>query len=238
MTHNIIYLKDRKFICENTIGMWFDYSETGFTFIPGQYTFITILDPIYNDDEGNTRVFSIASTPTNKKTLLFATRAFDSAFNKNILELPIGTKLSIGETGGNTPLHTDTSLPAVFLIGGIGITPVRCITEYVIENNLPYDMTLFFSNPKAESMAFLNEFEKWAEENKNFKLIPTIDDRENKNWKYNFGYINEDLIKKQISDFMKPIFYIIGPPALVDSMENILLKNGVKKEKIKLERFG
>jgi len=238
MPNNIIYLKDRRMICENTLAMWFDYSESEFTFEPGQYTFITILEPIHKDEEGNTRIFSIASSPSNEETLMFTTRAFDSAFNKNILELPIGTMLSIGDTGGNTPLHKDSSIPAVFLIGGIGITPVRCMVEYITGNKLPYDMTLFYSNPRAESMAFLDEFEKWAEENKNFKLIPTIDDTENKNWKYNTGFISEELIKKHVDDFSKPIFYIVGPPALVDSMEKILLNNNVSPEKIKLEKFG
>jgi ferredoxin-NADP reductase len=236
MAEKIITLKDRKLINENTLAMWFDKKGSGFEFEPGQYAKITLLEPIYNDDEGNSRLFSISTSPT-KDYLMFTTRALDSAFNKNILELPIGTKATISEPGGNTVLHKDSGIPAVFLIGGIGITPVRCMVEYIVESKLPYNATLFYSNPNAESMAFFGDFENWARVYDGFKFIPTIDDKTNKEWKYEFGYINKELILKNIPDINKPIYYIVGPLAMVDAMEILLLDMGISKEKIKLERF-
>jgi ferredoxin-NADP reductase len=238
MEDKIITLKERKMLCEDTIGMWFDYSNIKYDFEPGQYTQITLLEPIHNDDEGNTRLFSIASSPKNKDTIMFATRALDSAFNKNILEMPLGTKAKLGKTGGNTPLHKDSSIPAVFLIGGIGITPVRCIVEYVTNEKLHYEMYLFYSSQKASSAVFLDEFEKWANENPNFKLFPTIDDESDKNWKYDYGFINEEMIKKHVKDISKPIYYVVGPPEMVDAMLDILSKFGVDKKNIRFEKFG
>lgn len=237
MEEKIIYLKDRKFICENTIGIWFDRSGVDYQFEPGQYALITLLEPKYNDAEGNSRLFSIASSPTRKDILMFATRALDSAFNKNILELPLGTKATIGEPGGNTPLHKDTSIPAVFLIGGIGITPIRCMVEYSVLEKLPYKMYLFYGNKRKSLMAFYDEFEEWAKIKPDFKFIPVVEEPD-KDWQYETGMITEELIKKYISDFSQPIFYIVGPPQMVDAMEAILLKNKVNPEKIKLERFG
>jgi ferredoxin-NADP reductase len=169
---------------------------------------------------------------------MFTTRAVDSAFNKNIQELPIGSKATISEPGGNTVLHKDSSIPAVFIIGGIGITPVRCMVEYATEGKLSYKMDLFYSNPVANTMAFFDDFLRWEKENPNFKFHPTIDDANDKNWKYEIGYINEEMLKKYIKDFSKPVFYIVGPLIMVDTMNEVLLKNGVNPEKIKLERFG
>ena len=238
MEEKIIYLKDRKLINEFTIAMWFDYKNSGFTFEPGQYAKITLLEPVHHDDEGNSRLFSMASSPWNKETLMFTTRALDSAFNKNIMELPLGSKASISEPGGNTVLHKDPSVPAVFIIGGIGITPVRCMLEYATESKLSYDMHLFYSNPVAKTMAFFDDFLRWEKENTNFKFHPTIDDTNDKNWKYDFGFINEEMLKKHIKDFSKPLYYLLGPQVMVDSMNDILIKLGVKSENIKLERFG
>lgn len=236
MSERIITLQDRKIICKNTLAMWFRKPKSGYEFIPGQYAKITLLEPIYNDDEGNFRFFSIASSP-DKDYFLFTTRALDSAFNKNIQELPIGSKATISDPGGNTPLHKDVSIPAVFIIGGIGITPVRCIVEYATENKIPYSITLFYSNPDSSSMAFLGEFEQWAKENPRFRFFPTIDDREDKGWKYDRGYINENMLKRNITDIENSIYYIIGPPQMVDSMLEILKKFQIKKENIKYERF-
>jgi len=234
----IVTLKDRKMVCADTIGMWFDYSSIDYDFEPGQYTQITLLEPIYNDKEGNSRLFSIASSPKNKQSLMFATRALDSAFNKNILEMPLGAKAQLGDPGGNTPLHKDSSIPAVFLIGGIGITPIRCIVEYVTDEKLPYEMQLFYSCRKVSSAAFLGEFESWAEKNPNFNLFPTIDDTSDKTWKYDYGHIDEDMIIKHIKDISKPIYYVVGPPKMVDVMLRILSGLGVDKNNIRFEKFG
>lgn len=237
MDDKIIYLKDRKYICKNTIGIWFEKRDTVYDFIAGQYAEITLLDKIYSDKDGDSRLFSIASAP-GKNELMFATRAFDTAFNKNIMELPLGSRAKIGEPGGNTPLHTDTSKTAVFLIGGIGITPVRSMFEYITENKLPYKIYLFQSNPDKDSMAFFDEFMSWSEHNENIKYIPTIDDINDSTWKYEKGYLSEEMIKKYLTDFSDCIFYIVGPTVLVDKMEAVLKKNNVQQENIKLERFG
>jgi ferredoxin-NADP reductase len=234
---NIITLKDRKVIQNNNIAMWFDRKGSDFTFEPGQYARITLLEPIHHDDDGNSRLFSIASSP-EKDYVMFTTRALDSAFNKNILEMPVGAKAEISGFGGNTVLHNDTSVPAVFLIGGIGITPVRCMMEHIVTEKLPYEAYLFYSNPTAASMAFFNEFEKWVDDYKGFKFIPLIDDRNDKNWKYGYGYINKDIILEHISDIHRPVYYIVGPTAMVEAMENILIGLNINSENIKLEKFG
>jgi len=234
---NIVTLKDRKVIQNNNIAMWFDRKGSEFVFEPGQYAKITLLEPIHYDDGGNTRLFSVASSP-KKDYVLFTTRARDSAFNKNILEMQIGAKAEISDFGGNTVLHKDTNVPAVFLIGGIGITPVRCMVEYIVTEKLPYKAYLFYSNPDASSMAFFDEFRGWAMEYDGFKFIPTIDDTNNKEWKYDFGYINRELLLKHIPDVKQPVYYLVGPTTMVESMEKILLELNVNSNNIKLEKFG
>jgi ferredoxin-NADP reductase len=234
---NIITLKDRKLIKNNNIAMWFDRKGSDFTFEPGQYAKITLLEPIHNDAEGNSRLFSIASSP-KKDYVMFTTRALDSAFNKNILEMPYGAKAEISDFGGNTVLHKNISIPAVFLIGGIGITPVRCMVEYIVTERLPYEAYLFYSNPTADSMAFFDEFENWTKKYRGFKFFPFIDDTNDKNWKYNFGYITKEALIKNIPDISKPVYYIVGPLAMVEAMEKILLELNVNPENIKLEKFG
>ncbi|MBN1633572.1 MAG: FAD-dependent oxidoreductase [Ignavibacteria bacterium] len=237
MSEKTIKLKDRKIICENTIGIWFDRLGVEYDYEPGQYAKITLLEPKYNDEEGNSRLFSIANAPTRKDVLMFSTRALDSAFNKNILELPLGTPALIGEPGGNTNLHKDTSVPAVFLIGGIGITPVRCMVEYSVIENLPYQMILFYANKKKSMMTFYDEFIEWAKVKKDFTFVPAVEEPE-EDWSGEKGYITEEIIKRYLYDWSKPVFYIVGPPKMVDSMESILLKNSVNPGQIKLERFG
>lgn len=54
-------------------------------------------------------------------------------------------------------LHEDATRAAVFLAGGIGITPVRSILVHAAKAKLPNQLVLFYSNRKPEDAAFLDE---------------------------------------------------------------------------------
>jgi hypothetical protein len=56
----ICKLKDRKEVAEGTMAFRFE-KPSGWTFEPGQYLDMTLLDPPETDSEGNVRSFSIAS---------------------------------------------------------------------------------------------------------------------------------------------------------------------------------
>ncbi len=45
----------------------------------------------------------------------------------------------------------------MFIAGGIGITVFRCMLHYIVEEQLPYRVTLIYSNRYRESTAFLDE---------------------------------------------------------------------------------
>jgi ferredoxin-NADP reductase len=71
-------LKDRTEVAEGTMAFRFE-KPPGWTFKPGQYLDMTLLDPPETDSEGNVRSFSIASAP-HEETLTVATRMRDTAF--------------------------------------------------------------------------------------------------------------------------------------------------------------
>jgi ferredoxin-NADP reductase len=71
---------------------------------------------------GESRTFSIASAP-HEPHLTVATRMRDSAFKRTLREAAPGLKVEIDGPAGMMVLHDDAARPAVFLAGGIGITP-------------------------------------------------------------------------------------------------------------------
>src|SRR6202162_4495536 len=97
---------------------------SNWTFKAGQYLDLTLLDPSETDAEGNTRTFSIASGP-HEDTLMVATRMRDTAFKRMLKTMPLGSALKIEGPSGNLTLHNNVARAAVFLAGGIGITPFR-----------------------------------------------------------------------------------------------------------------
>ncbi len=125
---------------------------------------VTLIDPPETDAEGNTRSFSIASAPF-EEDLVFATRMRDTAFKRILKSLRLGSEVRISGAFGSFTLHTDASRPAVFLVGGIGITPFRSIILDATRSKLAHKMYLLYSNRRPEDAAFLDELQRIEQDN-------------------------------------------------------------------------
>ena len=115
-------LLNRIEVAEGTMAFQFE-KPPGFDFTPGQSVDLTLLDPPETDSEGDVRTFSIASAPFEDQ-LMFATRMRDTAFKRSLKKMPLGTAVKTDAAIGSFTLHKNSAKPAVFLAGGIGITPV------------------------------------------------------------------------------------------------------------------
>jgi len=138
-----IKLLEKKLICENTYQLIFDKPETGYDFFPGQYAYFKLMFNTDEDIKGNVRPFSFAGSPTNNE-LVIAVRKNESVFIENLLRLEAGSEIFISEPMGNNIL--DDEKEKVFITGGIGITPVRSILDYLSINNLKMLAQLLFHN--------------------------------------------------------------------------------------------
>ncbi len=197
-----------------------------------------LINPPETDAEGNTRGFSLASAPY-EGDLMMATRMRDTAFKRVWKTMEIGTDISLDALYGSFTLHGDARIPAVFLSGGIGITPVRSIVLQAAHDKLPHKIFLFDSNRKPEYAAFLDDLTKAQKENPNFTLVGTMTGMEKSGEKRSgeTGYITQVMLAKSITDLSLPIFYIAGPKAMVAAMRKILDEAGVKDDKIRTEEF-
>ena len=81
------------------------------------------------------------------------------------MNAPIGTELVLDAPYGLFTLNNVTQRPAVFLTGGIGITPVRSMVLQALHDNTDQDITVFYSNRRPEEAAFLDEFIQLADSN-------------------------------------------------------------------------
>ena len=143
-TTYLLKLQDRYEVAERTMAFEFEKPEA-FVFKAGQAIDMTLINPSETDAEGNRRTFSIANAP-DERTLLIATRMRDTAFKRALATMPIGTQVEIEGPFGDLILHNDQARAAVFLAGGIGITPFRSILLQIIKERLHYSVFCFFAN--------------------------------------------------------------------------------------------
>jgi ferredoxin-NADP reductase len=171
---------------------------------------------------------------------MIATRMRDTAFKRVLKTMPLGTEVRIVGPFGSLTLHQSTARPAVFLAGGIGITPFRSMLWQAAEQKLRHHLFLFYSNRRPEDAAFLEELEDLEKENPYYKFIGTMAEmaRSNRIWRGETGFINQEMLAKYIGDLAAPIYYIAGPPKMVEAMQKALSDAGVASDDVRAEEFA
>ena len=223
-------------VAKDTNAFYFEKPQ-GFSFKAGQSMDVTLMHPNETDAEGNSRSFSLASSP-EEDMLTIATRMRDTAFKRTLRTLPKGTEVEIEGPFGSMTLHNDASKPAVLLAGGIGITPFFSMAKDAVARNLPHKIFLFYSNRTQEDAPYLEELQNLAKQNPNFTLIATMTGPNNSTWQGETGYINADMVKKFITNVQSPIYYIAGPSAMAVAMQKLVAEIGGLEDNIRIEEFA
>lgn len=237
MATYMVSLKHRREVAEGTTAFLFE-KPAGFSFKAGQCLNFTFLDPPATDAEGNTRTFSIASSP-DEEELMVATRMRDTAFKRVLQAMPLGAPVEIEGPFGNFTLHKNATRLAVFLAGGIGITPFRSIIRDAARKKLSHRLFLFYANRRPEDGAFLEELQQAERDNPNYQFVGIMTDMANSKrpWQGKTGHINKEMLTQFISDITAPIYYTAGPPGMVTAMRRMLADAGINNDGIHTEEF-
>ena len=93
---------------------------------------------------------------------MISTSIRESPYKKRLSALEVRTKVKVKGPNGKFILHEDFSKSAVFLSGGIGVTPFRSMIKYATDKNLPIKIEMFDSNRNEQNILFKNDFDDWA----------------------------------------------------------------------------
>jgi ferredoxin-NADP reductase len=211
----------------------------------GQYAYFDI-GGVNNDPKGPIRHFTISSSPT-ESFIMISTRIRNSPYKQRLSSLEEGVKVKVRGPEGKFVLHEDYSKPAVFLSGGIGVTPFRSMIKYATDKQLPVKIVMFDSNRNEQNILYKNEFNQWVNTNKNLKIVFAITDEDGEkqsststSWTGELGRIGKEMLTKHLSsdEVNRAIFYVCGPPAMLKAMKSILEDElEIIKERIKVEEF-
>ena len=214
-------------VAEGTTAFRFE-KPAGFAFKAGQSANFVLLEPP-NEPNSARRTFSLASAPYEDE-LVVATRMREGSHYKRALKaLPAGAKVRLVGPLGQMTLHEDPARAAVFIAGGIGITPFRSMLLQADHDRLEHRLYLAYSNRRREHAAFLDELQALERRNSRFRLLAPMTDTE--------GFLDEDKLKRFAGEAASPVYYLAGPPAMVEAMKTILARNGVAADDVRSEEF-
>ena len=230
-------IAEKREVARETLLVVFDLLGEEVDFRPGQYFWVTLLDPPYEDEKGPRRHISVVTSPTERGVLGLCTRLRDSAFKRSLRELPVGTEVDVEQPKGSFVLPEETDRPYVFIAGGIGITVFRSMLRYIADEGLPHEVTLVYSNRDRESTAFLDELLELEGALPNLRLVLTMTD--DPSWEGETRRIDPAFLRDHLEGEPGSYTYLVaGPPGMTEAMEQVLRDAGIPDEQVRADGFS
>lgn len=172
MTTYKVCLNSHERIAEGTVAFHFE-KPGGFVFKPGQAIDLILDDSCATDRQNARHAFSIVSAPF-ENCVTVATRMRDSWFKQTINSLEVDSSVQIEGPFGSLTLHNNRARPAVFVAGGIGVTPFMSMLRQAAHDQLLQNLVLLYLNRRPEDAAFLEELQQLEIQNSRFRLVATM----------------------------------------------------------------
>ncbi len=220
-------------------------------FRPGQY--LTFRLNIPGRDKPTVRCYSISAGPRADLYRVTVKRVcpprdmpnappglVSSYFHEQLDE---GDILDVQAPRGQFFLEPEQERPAVLIAGGVGVTPLLSMAQTIAETDSGREILFFYGVRNGNDHAFKEELEQLTQGHANIRLVvaysqPTRDDaaREGEAF-HHVGRVDIELIKGYLQSTNYE-FYICGPAAMMETLNQQLAKWGVATHDIKMEAFG
>lgn len=204
---------------------WFKPSKR-FGYIAGQ--FIELYLPHSNpDDRGQRRWFTLSSSPTEE--LLSITTKFaekGSTFKQVLHNLKPGGQVDMSEPMGDFVLPKDKTIPLVFVAAGIGVTPLRSMTKYLIDSGEQRWLQVILAANSTTDVVFEDVFEAY---NISPSLVISNPPAE---WSGETGRLSAKKILELIGDHKDKRIYLSGPEQMVEVFDRDLKAFGLEESQV------
>ena len=206
-------------------------------YVPGQY--VQLLTPVYQgSDEEVYRAYSIASDPNQKNIIDLIIKLIPNGICTTYCfkYLKVGDQVKINGPYGDFRL-SDTDAPIVFIAGGSGMAPVRCILHHMKNTGNKRKAIYYFGANKVEKLFLVDEMRMFESELDNFQFAPIVAaPKKDENWTGQKGLITE-AVQRNLKNASQCEAYLCGSPGMIDASIKILLELGMSEEKIFYDKF-
>lgn len=176
------------------------------------------------DARGTKRWFTISSAPY-EQIITITTRVSGSSYKQALANLQPGDIANVVDLPGGDFIWSDTDdTPRIFVIGGIGITPLYSIAKQRIHEGLPLNATLLYAN-RNDSIAFREFF-------------AGLEDKGLKTQYISGGELTVGTILSTSSAPEVANYYISGAKPMVDKLADDLTNRGIPNDNIISDAFS
>ncbi len=215
----------------------FERPDVPFAFRPGQYMAVRIAG--VDDPRGDSRTFSLSSSPTDEESVSVTTRQGPSPFKQRLFRLHAGEEVNLWGPFGSFVL--EPGHPVVLLGGGIGVTPFRSMIRYAAATRRADPVVLLYSSRTAEEIVYRREFEDLARTWPTFRAVLCVSrpEESKESWSGRTGHVDAALIREALKGLRHPVAYICGPPGMVRELHRTLAAEvGLPSGQVRTELFN
>ncbi len=206
--------------------------HAGMCFLPGQFVWLTLGETPYNLQQ---HPFSITSPATEPDRIEFAIKPLGD-FSRSVAEVARGTPAWLEGPYGTFSIDASSGRRAVFIAGGIGVTPIMSMLRTCGERGCNQPMWLVDANDKQSEIIFCNEIEALAKR-LSLTIVHVLVDPPPE-WRGETGYVDEALLDRVLPPDADDIdYFVCGPPPMMDVVERGLRARGVAADRLYSERF-
>ena len=204
-------------------------------FKPGQFAWLTLRASPYALRE---HPFSICSAPEQLPRLEFGIKELGD-FTGTIGALKAGETVYIDGPYGifSYENHPDAA-GFVFIVGGIGITPILSMLRSMTHRQEKRPVWLFYGNASLQEIAYRDEVDG-AAATLNLQVIHVLQDAA-EDWSGETGFIDRDILERHLPADLPAAglrYFLCGPKPMLEATEKALRGMGVSLRHIQSEIF-
>lgn len=184
------------------------------------------------DDRGIRRWFTLTSIASDD-TIRITTKLSEesSSFKRHIKTLRPGDTVVISEPMGDFVLPRDTSIPLVFVAGGMGITPFAGMFRSLAESNEQRSIRFLYAVRTEDDIIFQDTFDA-------IHIHTTIVvSKPSEAWGGERGHLSAGHVLTLTEPKPNSLFYLAGPEPMVEELRKDLVGNNIPANQIVTDFF-
>ena len=189
-------------------------------------------------NRGVVRCYSLCSTPSRAGIYEVAVRLLEGGKGSTWMheQVKLGDKLKVNNPAGRF-VFEQKAKSSVFVAGGIGVTPMLSMLKYAIDTGDQRELYFFYSSRTLEELVFHDELLMISSRSSRVHYIPMLT-RASESWLGLVGRINEEMMLATGLNFSEAELYTCGPSAMMDSVKELAVRNGLPSESFYKEIFS
>lgn len=207
-------------------------------YVPGQY--VQLLTPAYaKNKEEVYRAYSIASDPAQKNIIELIIRLVPEGICTTYCfeHLKVSDEVKLNGPYGDFRL-AETDRPIVFIAGGSGMAPIKCMLHYMKNTSNGRQAAYYFGANTVSELFLLDAMRDFESALSSFRFVPVVATPEaNEHWEGEVGLVT-DAVRRDLKDAANHEAYLCGSPGMIDAAVKVLKELGVQEDRIFFDKFA